>query len=227
MVTHRTRQPLSIVPVESSTRFFHGADRPLVGYVPYWNPPHGVDLSLTLRGIYSHVPPGQVGFDQGVSVYVDGVYMGKQFAANANLGQTQRVEVLRGPQGTLWGKNTVAGAVNIVTRKPGNEVEGGVSVDYGNRNLVHVKSNINVPLVDDRLSRPYLLNYRAAGVKPPLPGTVFSLEPVAIAVPGLPAPGPGFADQFQSRHFQVVADSKVGTQFHVGLVLHREGRPLG
>lgn len=118
---------------------------------------------ISIRGIYSHVPPGQVGFDQGVSVYVDGVYMGKQFASNADLGQTERVEVLRGPQGTLWGKNTVAGAVNIVTRKPGNELEGGVSVELGNRSLVHVKSNVNVPLVEDRLAFRASVGHRTRG----------------------------------------------------------------
>lgn len=107
---------------------------------------------ISIRGIYSHVAPGQVGFDQGFSVYVDGVYMGKQFAANAELGTTERVEVLRGPQGTLFGKNTISGAVNIISKKPGNELEGDFSVEAGNRNLVHVKGSVNLPLVQDRLA---------------------------------------------------------------------------
>ena len=107
---------------------------------------------ISIRGIYSYVPPGQVGFDQGASVYLDGVYMGKQFAANAELGTTERVEVLRGPQGTLWGKNTISGAINIITRKPGDELEGSVSVEAGNRNLVHARGTVNLPLVEDRLA---------------------------------------------------------------------------
>ena len=119
--------------------------------------------NISIRGIFSYVAPGQVGFDQSASVYVDGVYMGKQFAANADLGQTERVEVLRGPQGTLFGKNTVAGAVNIISRKPGNELEGGVSLNLGNRDLVHVTSNVNVPLVDDRLALRLSLGHRSQG----------------------------------------------------------------
>ena len=149
--------PISISVVGADDITGSGANnvRDLSGLVPNFVFGQGnneATSDISIRGIYSHVPPGQVGFDQGVSVYVDGVYMGKQFASNADLGQTERVEVLRGPQGTLWGKNTVAGAVNIITRKPGNELEGGVSIDYGNRNLVHVKSDINVPLVEDRLA---------------------------------------------------------------------------
>ena len=107
---------------------------------------------ISIRGIYSYVPPGQVGFDQGASVYVDGVYMGKQFAANAELGTAERVEVLRGPQGTLFGKNTISGAVNIISKKPGDQLEGSVSVEAGNRNLVHVRGSVNLPLVEDRLA---------------------------------------------------------------------------
>ncbi len=107
---------------------------------------------ISVRGIYQQVAAGSVGYESGVSVYVDGVYMGKQFTANTNLGQTERVEVLRGPQGTLFGKNTISGAVNIVTKSPDNEVEGSMSIDIGNRNLSDFKGHINLPIIEDRLA---------------------------------------------------------------------------
>jgi iron complex outermembrane receptor protein len=71
--------------------------------------------------------------DPGVSVYVDGVYLGRQVGQNWNLSNIERVEVLRGPQGTLYGRNSIGGAINIVTRLPGSEEVSKVSVEGGSR----------------------------------------------------------------------------------------------
>ncbi|MCK0070916.1 TonB-dependent receptor [Kordiimonas laminariae] len=74
-------------------------------------------------GIQDHL----ITTDPGVGVYIDGVYLGRQMGSNLTLKNIERVEVLRGPQGTLYGRNTLGGAVNIVTRRPGDEE--GVEVD--------------------------------------------------------------------------------------------------
>ena len=71
---------------------------------------------ITIRGVGS--ASRNIGFDSRVGVYVDGVYMGQSPAVNQELLDLERVEVLRGPQGMLFGKNTVAGAISLVTKKP-------------------------------------------------------------------------------------------------------------
>ena len=71
--------------------------------------------------------------DPGVGVYLDGVYLGRQMGNNLSLMNIERIEVLRGPQGTLYGRNTLGGAVNIITRKPGDEETFHVQLQAGTR----------------------------------------------------------------------------------------------
>ncbi|WP_161830228.1 TonB-dependent receptor domain-containing protein [Steroidobacter agaridevorans] len=108
-----------------------------------------MDNRLTIRGITGNVR--NAGFESGVSVYVDGVYAGRPSAQNLNLMDIERVEVLRGPQGTLFGKNTIAGVINVVTKKPGDEVEGKVVANIGNYNKVSLSGNLSGPLIDQKL----------------------------------------------------------------------------
>jgi len=88
-------------------------------------------LTVGIRGIV----PGdanQPAREPGVGVYIDGVYLARQHGLNAALFDIERIEVLKGPQGTLFGRNTEGGAVNVVSRAPTGEFGGRVSVGTGN-----------------------------------------------------------------------------------------------
>jgi iron complex outermembrane receptor protein len=103
---------------------------------------------LTIRGV------GQgetaTGLDPAVGVYVDGVYVPRSQGQIRALLDVERVEVLRGPQGTLFGKNTIGGAINVITRKPDFELGAEASVRVGNFDRFDTRLTLNVPLVDER-----------------------------------------------------------------------------
>lgn len=104
-----------------------------------------------IRGIGQ--PDALQTFDPAVGVYVDGVYLSRIQGALLNLFDVQRVEVLRGPQGTLYGKNTIGGAVNIVTRKPDlADLHASADVTYGAYNQVLLNGYVTAPLVRDVLA---------------------------------------------------------------------------
>lgn len=91
-----------------------------------------------------------IGFDTRVGVYIDGIYLGQSPALNQDLVDIERVEVMRGPQGALFGKNTVAGAINIISRRPNSEAfSGQIRVRAGNYDLHQAMARINVPLTEN------------------------------------------------------------------------------
>ncbi len=87
--------------------------------------------------------------DPGVGVYIDGVYLPRAQGGIRDLLDLERLEVLRGPQGTLFGKNTIGGAIHLITKKPSDEFYGDGRITIGNYNALETKLKVNVPLSDN------------------------------------------------------------------------------
>lgn len=104
------------------------------------------NAAVYIRGIgQSDFAPG---VDPGVGIYVDGVYQGRSVGGVFDMIDIDRVEVLRGPQGTLFGRNTIGGAVSITTAKPTKDFNGKADVKIGTDNRVNVRGMINMPLAE-------------------------------------------------------------------------------
>jgi iron complex outermembrane recepter protein len=93
-----------------------------------------------------------VGIEGSVGVFIDGVYRSRSGAAISDLPNLQRVEVLRGPQSTLFGKNASAGVISIVTAKPQYDFGGSVEASYGNFDAIVLKADVTGPIVADKVA---------------------------------------------------------------------------
>jgi iron complex outermembrane receptor protein len=104
------------------------------------------NTGVNIRGIGSPFGLTNDGLDPGVGYYVDGVYYARPAAATLDFIDIDRIEVLRGPQGTLFGKNTSAGAFNIVTRKPSFTPDYSFETSFGNYGYIQAKASVTGPL---------------------------------------------------------------------------------
>lgn len=86
--------------------------------------------------------------EPGVGIYIDDVYLPHSIGNVANVVDVERIEVLRGPQGTLFGRNTVGGAIRVITRKPHDEYAGDIEFTAGSYDRIDVKGHVNIPLTD-------------------------------------------------------------------------------
>ncbi len=102
--------------------------------------------SIFIRGV------GQSDFalttEAGVGTYVDGIYMSRSVGGVLDVLDIERIEVLRGPQGTLFGRNTIGGAVNITSQQPNSEFGGFAEATIGNHGRLHLRSSVNLPISD-------------------------------------------------------------------------------
>ncbi len=109
------------------------------------NPADETGVRVNIRGIGTFDP--QIGQDSRTAIYVDGVYYGRTQGLAFDSPDLGRVEILKGPQGTLYGRNSVGGAVNIISVAPSTEaLSGGIDAEYGNFDHKRVKGHVNIPL---------------------------------------------------------------------------------
>ena len=124
---------------------------PAMGY----SSPNPRNTALMIRGLGSGVAAisqANDGLEPGVGFYVDGVYRARPAAAAFDLPDLERVEVLRGPQGTLFGKNTTAGVVSLITRAPAAAPEADAEATVGEFGYRRLKASATGPLGDERLT---------------------------------------------------------------------------
>jgi len=106
---------------------------------------------LRIRGVGT--TSNNIGFESAVGIFVDGAYQSRPGVALGEFVDVERVEVLRGPQGTLFGRNTSAGALNITNVRPNlDEFEGFVNATYGNHDHKSVQGAVNIPLAEGKVA---------------------------------------------------------------------------
>jgi len=101
-------------------------------------------LSAYIRGIGAN--DFAFNIDPGVGIYLDGVYLARSVGANQDLPDVERIEVLKGPQGTLFGRNTIGGAISIVTHDPGKEFRFKGDLTVGKFGLIQTRGTVDLPL---------------------------------------------------------------------------------
>lgn len=143
--------PISISAIGGSqleTRGLEGA-RSIDGIVPNVTiksaPSTGLIAATSIRGLNTGQP--SIWADPSVGLYLDGVFVGKNQGSLFDIADLERIEVLRGPQGTLFGRNTEGGAINFVTRKPGGVFSGNVGFELGNYGRHVERVSIDLPKV--------------------------------------------------------------------------------
>ena len=104
-------------------------------------------LAAYIRGIGAN--DFAFNIDPGVGIYLDGVYLARSVGANQDLSDVERIEVLKGPQGTLFGRNTIGGAISIVTHDPGKEFRFSGDVTGGSFRLFQARGVVDLPLTQD------------------------------------------------------------------------------
>ncbi|HLP49627.1 MAG TPA: TonB-dependent receptor [Chitinophagales bacterium] len=110
------------------------------------------NTTLNIRGLGSTFGLTNDGIDPGVGFYVDGVYYARPAVTALDFIDVERIEVLRGPQGTLFGKNTTSGAFNVVTRAPGFTPSAAFEVSGGNYGFIQGKASVNAPLLKNKIA---------------------------------------------------------------------------
>ena len=108
----------------------------------------GFKTVIAIRGVGNEANQNAIA-NPSVSYHLDGIYVASPFALHTDFMDLERIEVLRGPQGTLFGQNSTGGAINVITKAPDTEeFSGKADITTGNYNLVRARGSVNVPISD-------------------------------------------------------------------------------
>ncbi|MDJ0698388.1 MAG: TonB-dependent receptor [Woeseiaceae bacterium] len=191
VTAQRREQALQEVPMSISA--FTGADLEalqadnldsLQGAVPNLNLVKGrgsnSSVNAFIRGVGQ--PDALQSFDPAVGVYLDDVYMSRIQGSLFKLYDIERIEVLRGPQGTLYGKNTPGGAIRLITKTPGDEFEAQAGVLAGDYSRVQARARLAGPVSDDfAIGLSVLYDTRDGFVTDPIDGREYNDEDTIVA----------------------------------------------
>jgi iron complex outermembrane recepter protein len=194
--------PISVTVVDDEFIADHGITdyRDLMLYTPnaHIDPGNGLFPDINIRGFGSAL--SNKAFEQSVGIAIDGVPYGRASYFQGPLFDLERVEVLRGPQGTLFGRNTTSGLLNVVTKQPTDEYTGHVSLEYGELDRQRYEAAVGGPVVKG------WLNARVAGLLDERDGTVENTTDAIV---------PGANEHMNSRErkalrFQLAAPDLAG-----------------
>lgn len=180
-----SKTPISLTAVGGDALRTSNVTNPLrlTEIVPSLNIIRNDGLQVTLRGV-SSADRTERG-DPSVPILLDGIYIARRQFTEVSFYDIARVEVLRGPQGTLYGRNTTGGVVNIITNKPGSSFAAGGNLTYGNYDTLQADGFINVP-VNDKIA------IRASGIYD-------KRDPYQIRAFNSPYNGKAFKNNFGGR----------------------------
>src|SRR3954447_9695479 len=140
--------PLSVVDrnlVENAGAFNVNRLKELIPTVQFYST-NSRNSSINIRGLGAPFGLTNDGLEPGVGLYIDGVFYARPAAATLDFLDVERIDVLRGPQGTVFGKNTTAGAINVTTRKPSFTRGADVELNVGDLGFVQAKASVTSPL---------------------------------------------------------------------------------
>jgi iron complex outermembrane recepter protein len=159
-------------------------------------------LAASIRGIGAS--DFAFNIDPAVGVYVDGVYLARSVGANQDLLDVERIEILKGPQGTLFGRNTIGGAVSIVTRDPAKEFGVRGDLTLGRFNLFQARASVDIPLADNLYSTWTVdVKTRNGHLKRlPFPGSLAANSPSYTAYPAAGYESPSREGDEDNRTFR-------------------------
>ena len=155
--------PISVSVLDANVLNDAGLDKieDIQAYVPNLQMTEsGISTQMYVRGIGTG---NNQGFEQSVGMYIDGIYYGRQQLIRAPFFDLERIEVLRGPQGVLFGKNTIAGALNMITARSTDEFMGSVSLEGGDHGILDARAVVSGPFSDNVRGRLAVRYYEEDG----------------------------------------------------------------